>query len=92
MNATKATTRAHVSPRTKATRATPAEVVGKRLRKRRLEAKLSLRALGDKAQLSYEAVRLVEAGKGGVRALKKMLEVLKVSNEHQRDLISMYLN
>lgn len=84
MTTTKATTRVK--------RASPAEVVGKRVRERRLKAKLSLRALGDKAQLSYEAVRLVEAGKGGVRALKKMLEVLKVKADHQRDLISMYLN
>lgn len=72
-------------------RKVPLNVVGEAVRKKRLAMKLSLRALAEQAKLSYEAVRLVEAGRGGIRALSSMLVALKFNKAQRSDFITSYL-
>lgn len=72
-------------------RKVPLNVVGEAVRKKRLALKLSLRALAEQAKLSYEAVRLVEAGRGGIRALSSMLVALKFSKAQRSEFITSYL-
>ena len=71
-------------------KSTPAEIVGRQLKAFRMKKKLSLRVLAEEAKLSYEAVRLVETGRGGFRALSKILHALKLTKPQKQGLLALY--
>ncbi len=67
-----------------------AVTVGKKVKAYRLKQKLTLREVAERAKLSYEAVRLVETGRSGFRALTKVLQALSVPKAARNVLVSLY--
>jgi transcriptional regulator with XRE-family HTH domain len=60
------------------------------IRREREEKDLSMRAVAFKAKLSYESVRLLELGRGGIKALRAVLQALDFPSTKQTAAVRTY--
>lgn len=89
MNAKKATRKSKVY-----TRKANFPKSGQRLRTAREGVKVSLRALAEEVGLSYETVRLVEQGRGGLTAFRTIVKKgksLRLSNDRKLELLKGFI-